>query len=265
MSPRRWMQRIHSFAVRLLSQLKSNRTASPVDRTLSAIHTCPCHVRLARSEDAAAIVRFVERELLHREPLVRALGVGAIPQCRAQLLDHVRRTLRDSFTLLATAPGPDRLVGVAIGRRSCAWDGRHLTERADRTQCAQLRKLLYIWSIVAAEPALHQHFCTRCLFEIAFLATAADAQRMGIGLHLTRHSLQLARALGYHHARMNCTGEYSSRIATKAGLECHWTVAYRHLVDGSEQPVVHPEPPHTHIKVHATALFPGLSIKSSCR
>uniref|UniRef100_A0A182K432 N-acetyltransferase domain-containing protein n=1 Tax=Anopheles christyi TaxID=43041 RepID=A0A182K432_9DIPT len=227
--------------------------------------TCPCRVRLAKEADSPNIVQFVQENLLHREPLLRSLYVSTNPNQTA-LLEYIRLVLRDSFTLLALSNAPpERIVGVAISRRSCCWDGRQLIERADRTRCDQLRKLLYIWSIVETEPNLHQHFCTRCLFEIAFLATASDSQRQGIGSHLTQRSLELARDLGFHFARMNCTCEYSSRVASKAGLECHWTVAYHHLVDSTKQPVVRPEPPHTHIKVHAMALFPGLSIKSSCR
>uniref|UniRef100_A0A182QUS6 N-acetyltransferase domain-containing protein n=1 Tax=Anopheles farauti TaxID=69004 RepID=A0A182QUS6_9DIPT len=274
----RWMQNIHSFAaVLLLSRLKSPVTnwpivARPHRRTLSAAPACPYHVRLARPADGPEIVRFVEWNLLPREPLLRALNVGAIERCRAQLLDEIRRVLRESVTLLAekTHPeppekGPPPIVGVALNRRSWSGDGKRLADRADRTQHGPLRKLLYIWSIVAAEPNLHQHFCTRCLFEIAFLIINSDAEmRQGVGLHLTRHSLELARALGYHYARMNCTCEDSSRIASNAGLECRWTVAYHHLVDGSNHPVVQPEPPHTHIKVHATALPPIGTHPSHC-
>uniref|UniRef100_A0A182SYU5 N-acetyltransferase domain-containing protein n=1 Tax=Anopheles maculatus TaxID=74869 RepID=A0A182SYU5_9DIPT len=281
----RWIRKFRWSS--LLSDLKSSPGASQptpaanndaarfdikdsrLQNTLSAIRSCPCRVRLARAADTGEVVAFVQRNLLHHEPLLRALNVGEIPG-REQWLDYVRQLLRDSFTLVALADdGSDRspngrIVGVAISRRSCSWDGKQLIERADRTRCDQLRKLLYIWSIVESEPALHQHFCTRCLFEIAFLATSVELQRQGIGLHLTLHSLQLARDLGFHFARMNCTCEYSSRVASKAGLECCWTVAYHHLVDSSKQPVVQPAPPHTHIKVHAMALFPELSIKSSC-
>ncbi|XP_035895664.1 uncharacterized protein LOC118504794 [Anopheles stephensi] len=285
----RWIRKFRWST--LLSDLKSNPSASSrpipgahhdadrfdskdarLQNTLSAIPAaCPCRVRLARAEDTGEVVTFVQQNLLHHEPLLRALNVGEIPG-REQLLEYVRQLLRESFTLVALdddgggRPSDGRrIVGVAISRRSCSWDGKQLIERADRTRCDQLRKLLYIWSIVESEPGLHQHFCTRCLFEIAFLATAVESRRQGIGLHLTLRSLQLARDLGFHFARMNCTCEYSARIASKAGLECHWTVAYHHLVDSTKQPVVHPEPPHTHIKVHAMALFPGLSIKSSCR
>ncbi|XP_050080853.1 uncharacterized protein LOC126568424 [Anopheles maculipalpis] len=287
----RWIRKFRWRS--LLSDLKSNPNASShcspranndadrfdikdtrLQNTLSATRPCPCRVRLAKAEDTRQVVTFVEHHLLHSEPLLRALNVGVIPG-REQLLEYIRQLLRDSFTLVALSDDDashrslssngGRIVGVAISRRSCSWDGKQLIERADRTRCDQLRKLLYIWSIVESEPGLHQHFCTRCLFEIAFLATAVESQRQGIGLHLTLHSLQLARDLGFHFARMNCTCEYSSRIASKAGLECCWTVAYHHLVDSRKQPVVHPEPPHTHIKVHAMALFPELSIKSSCR
>uniref|UniRef100_A0A182P1V5 N-acetyltransferase domain-containing protein n=1 Tax=Anopheles epiroticus TaxID=199890 RepID=A0A182P1V5_9DIPT len=273
----RWVQNFRWSS--LLSDLKSKLTNDlPVpictptatercdlSRTRHHPTTCPCRVRLAKEADSSDIVQFMQGNVLHSEPLLRSLQVSTIPS-QAVLLDYIRLLLRDSFTLLALANGPpERIVGVAISRRSCPWDGKQLIERADRTRCDQLRKLLYIWSIVETEPNLHRHFCTRCLFEIALLATAIDSQRQGIGLHLTQRSLELARDLGFQFARMNCTCEYSSRVATKAGLECHWTVAYHHLVDSAKQPVVLPDPPHTHIKVHAMALFPGLSIKSSCR
>uniref|UniRef100_A0A182W9H8 N-acetyltransferase domain-containing protein n=1 Tax=Anopheles minimus TaxID=112268 RepID=A0A182W9H8_9DIPT len=235
---------------------KDNRSQNALSATQ---RSCPCRIRLASAADTHDIVQFVRRNLLHHEPLLRSLNVREI-SAGEPLLEYIRQQLRESFTLLAMGTGPTsgRIVGMAISRRSCSWDGKHLIERADRTRCDQLRKLLYIWSIVESEPNLHQHFCTRCLFEIAFLATAVESQRQGIGLHLALHSLQLARDLGFRFARMNCTCEYSSRVATKAGLECHWTVAYHHLVDSTKQPVVHPDPPHTHIKVHAMALFsPG--------
>ncbi|XP_049293392.1 uncharacterized protein LOC125769035 [Anopheles funestus] len=277
----RWMRKFRCST--LLSNLKSKRDALPIPKactverydskdnrlpnTLSSTPSCPCRIRLANETDIRAVVAFVRQNLLHHEPLVRSLNVREI-LAGEPLLDYIRQLLRDSFTLLAIGDGASagRIVGLVISRRSCSWDGKQLIERADRTRCDQLRKLLYIWSIVESEPNLHQHFCTRCLFEIAFLVTASEMQRQGIGLCLTLHSLRLARDLGFHFARMNCTCEYSSRIATKAGLQCHWTVAYHHLVDSTKQPVVHPDPPHTHIKVHAMALFlPELSIKSSCR
>uniref|UniRef100_A0A182M096 N-acetyltransferase domain-containing protein n=1 Tax=Anopheles culicifacies TaxID=139723 RepID=A0A182M096_9DIPT len=219
--------------------------------------SCPCRIRLANESDTHDIVQFVRQNVLHHEPLLRSLNVHEISAAELALLEYIRQVLRDSFTLLALGTGPmaGRIVGLAVSRRSCSWDGKRLIERADRTRCDQLRKLLYIWSIVESEPDLHQHFCTRCLFEIALLATAIESQRQGIGFHLALHSLQLARDLGFRFARMNCTCDYSSRIATKAGLKCHWTVAYHHLVDSTKQPVVHPDPPHTHIKVHAMALF----------
>ncbi|KFB36282.1 hypothetical protein ZHAS_00003402 [Anopheles sinensis] len=223
---------------------------------------CPCRIRLAKQNDGPEILRLVQQNLLPHEPLLRSLNIDATP-AGGQLVEYIGTYLREGFTLLAQDER-DRIVGAAIGKRSCPWDGKQLLELADRTRCNQLRKLLYIWSIVEAEPNLHQRFCTRCLYEvsggrpsIAFLMTAVDSQRQGIGLHLTLHSLQLARALGFRFARMNCSCEYSARIAAKAGLERHWTVAYHHLVDSTEQPVVHPEPPHTHIQVHATTLFPG--------
>uniref|UniRef100_A0AAG5DPA5 N-acetyltransferase domain-containing protein n=1 Tax=Anopheles atroparvus TaxID=41427 RepID=A0AAG5DPA5_ANOAO len=226
-----------------------------LQNTLRSISACPCRIRLAKQEDGPEILQLVQQNLLHHEPLLRTLNIRQTP-ASGQLVEYIGQQLREGFTLVAQDERA-RIVGAAIGKRSCQWDGKQLLERADRTQCNQLRKLFYIWSIVEAEPNLHQHFCTHCLYEIAFLVTAVDSQRQGIGLHLTLHSLQLARQLGFQFARMNCTCEYSARIATKAGLECHWTVAYHHLVDSTQQPVVRPESPHTHIKVHATSLFPG--------
>ena len=125
-------------------------------------------MRLAKKADSPAIVQFVQAILLHHEPLVRSLHVCRSSASKSGLADYIRVLLPDSFTLLAVNPvQPEQIVGVAIGRRSCHWDGKRLIERADRTRCDQLRKLLYIWSIVEAEPNLHQHFCTRCLFEVS--------------------------------------------------------------------------------------------------
>ncbi|XP_062554265.1 arylalkylamine N-acetyltransferase 1-like isoform X1 [Armigeres subalbatus] len=212
----------------------------------------PFSIRLAKSQDEPHIMHFIRENFYNEEPLIKSLNINksvANPCLESYLCNH----LKSGFTLIAVEKD-NRIVGISVNQRNCAWDGDRLREQADRVQCDPLRKLFYIWSIISKEPRLHQKFNTSCIFEIAILATAREAQRQGIGYQLTLHSLRLARDLGFDVARMDCTNEYSSRLAKRAGMECMWSVPYKHLVDSDKNPVVKPEDPHTHIRVHATHL-----------
>ncbi|XP_058463386.1 uncharacterized protein LOC131437813 [Malaya genurostris] len=212
----------------------------------------PFSVRLAKAQDEPHIMHFLREHLYDEEPLLRSLNITktmAIPCLEAYLNDH----LKDGFTMIAVEPD-NRIVGISLNQRNCDWEGDKLRERAERVQCDPLRKLFYIWSIVAKEPKLHQKYRTSCIFEIAILATAREAQRRGIGYQLTVQSLRLARDLGFDWARMDCTSEYSSRIAKKVGMDCTWSVPYKHLVDSAKKPVVIPDEPHSHIRVHVIQL-----------
>ncbi|XP_065086046.1 arylalkylamine N-acetyltransferase-like 2 [Ochlerotatus camptorhynchus] len=212
----------------------------------------PFSIRLAKLQDEPHIMHFIRENFYDEEPLLKSLNITksvANPCLESYLCNH----LKSGFTLIAVEQD-NRIVGISINQRNCAWDGDKLREQADRVQCDPLRKLFYIWSIVSTEPRLHQKFRTSCIFEIAILATAREAQRQGIGYQLTVHSLRLARDLGFEVARMDCTNEYSSRLAQRAGMECMWSVPYKHLVDSAKKPVVKPDEPHTHIRVHATKL-----------
>ncbi|XP_055530235.1 arylalkylamine N-acetyltransferase 1-like isoform X1 [Wyeomyia smithii] len=212
----------------------------------------PFSIRLAKAQDEVHILHFIRESFFSEEPLLKSLKVTkavANPCLEAYMYEH----LKDGFSLIAVEPD-NRIVGVALNQRNCEWEGDKLRERADLVQSDPLRKLYYIWSIISREPRLHKKFNTSCIFEIAILATAREAQRRGIGYQLTVRSLHLARDMGYDVARMDCTNEYSSRLAQRAGMECMWSVPYKHLVDSTKKPVVQPEVPHTHIRVHAIQL-----------
>ncbi|KAL9704022.1 hypothetical protein quinque_007540 [Culex quinquefasciatus] len=215
----------------------------------------PFTIRLAKAQDDPHIMHFIREHFYCQEPLLKSLKVTksmANPCLESRLCDH----LKDGFTMIAVENKDNRIVGVAVNQRNCVWDGDLLKHKADSVKCDSLRKLFYIWSIVSTEPKLHEKYNTDCIFEIAILATAREAQGQGIGYQLTVHSLNLARDLGFEVARMDCTSEYSSRLAQRAGMECIWSVPYKHLVDNAKKPVVKPEVPHTHIRVHATQLKP---------
>lgn len=213
----------------------------------------PFSVRLAKAQDEPHVMHFIRENFYSEEPLLKSLNITKA-MANPCLESHLSCHLKDGFSLIAVENEDNRIVGVALNQRNCVWDGDHLRSRADRTQCDRLRKLFYIWSIVSKESQLHQRFNTDCIFEIAILATAREVQQQGIGYQLTAQSLRLARDLGFEVARMDCTNEYSSRLAQRAGMECMWSVPYNHLVDHAKKPVVKPEVPHTHIRVHAAQL-----------
>ncbi|XP_055600722.1 uncharacterized protein LOC129749700 [Uranotaenia lowii] len=209
-------------------------------------------VRLARSQDVRQIMKFVRENFVHEEPLMKSLNIAST-RSTLPLETIIATHLKNGFTMIAVE-GQKNVVGLALNLRNCYWDGSVLQNAAEKAETEPLKKLFYIWSIVSSEPKLHERFMTPCIFELAMLATARDFQRRGIGYQLTMESLRLARDLGYQVARMDCTSEYSSRLADRVGLECIWSVPYNHLVDGSRKPVAKPEHPHTHIRVHAAKL-----------
>ncbi|XP_055622728.1 uncharacterized protein LOC129766236 [Toxorhynchites rutilus septentrionalis] len=197
-------------------------------------------------------MHFIRENFYCEEPLMRSLKITK-SVANATLECYLSAQLKHGFSMLAVAKD-NRIVGVAMNQRNCQWDGDKLKQQGDTIQCDPLRKLFYIWSIVSTEPQLHQKLKASCIFEISILATAREAQRQGIALQLTLHSLRLARDLGFEVARMDCTNEYSSKVAHRAGMECMWSVPYKHLVDSDKKSVVQPEDPHTHIRVHAVRL-----------
>ncbi|XP_055627116.1 arylalkylamine N-acetyltransferase-like 2 [Toxorhynchites rutilus septentrionalis] len=209
-------------------------------------------IRLAKTQDETHIMHFIRESFFHEEPLMRSLKITK-SVANTVLERHMSELLKHGFSMLAVT-NEDRILGVALNKRNCQWDGAKLKEQADMIQCDPLRKLFYIRSIASTESQLHEKLNTLCIFEIAILATAREAKRQGIGYQLTLHSLRLARDLGYEVARMDCTNEFSSKVAERVGMECMWSVAYEHLVDCDKIPVVKPDEPHTHFRVHAARL-----------
>ena len=91
--------------------------------------------------------------------------------------------------------------------------------------------------------------------QIAILAIADQYQGQGIGRKLTAQSLKLAKDLGFRVARMDCTSDFSSKVAAKNKMWTCWSVSYSQFIDSlNKLPIVKPEYPHTHVRVHAIKL-----------
>lgn len=90
-------------------------------------------------------------------------------------------------------------------------------------------------------------------FQLSLLCVRDNEQNKGVGLALTMNSIELARDCGYDLARMDCTSDYSSKLAEKNQMDILWQIPYCSLVDCDDNPI-QPEAPHSHVCVYGMNL-----------
>ncbi|KAG5679104.1 hypothetical protein PVAND_008697 [Polypedilum vanderplanki] len=214
-----------------------------------------CRFEIAKRADINSTLKFIEDNFFKNEPLCKSLHLTG-KKLEQPTENLIRDGIKQGMTILARENSDDNeILGICMNTRSCPWDGEKLEEFAKLHTDMNARKLLHIWALMAREPRLHQELGQLSIFEVGMLAVKESHEACGLGTELTRRSLDLGRDLNFRHARINCTSEYSIKIAEKLGMTRVWDVFYRNIfMPDGKTPLTVPVHPHVQAAVFLTDL-----------
>lgn len=207
---------------------------------------------LVKAADVDSTVQFLEMNFLREDPLCRSLCLNTSKgKYDGPIQTLMRDSLHQGMSIVAREENEKEIVGACINSRNCPWDAQKLEEFAKNVEDESTRKLLYIWALMSREPRLHQELNLNSIFEINVVAIKRKHAGKGIGTEIVRQSLNLACDLNFAYARMDCTSDYSMKIAKKLNMKRLWDVSYRNiLMQDGKTPLAMPEHPHSHAAVY---------------
>ncbi|XP_070498345.1 arylalkylamine N-acetyltransferase-like 2 [Chironomus tepperi] len=218
----------------------------------------PIHVKfeLVKSAEIDPTLQFLAKNYFKEDPLCRSLCINTSKEiCDGPMQVLLKDSLRHGMTIIAREGKENEIVGACINNRNCPWDAQKLEEFAKQVQDGNTKKLLYIWALMSREPKIHQELALNSIFEIAIVAIHHKFICRGIGTELVKRSLDLGRDLNFSYARMDCTSDYSIKIAEKLNMKRLWDVSYKNIfMQDGKTPLVVPEYPHSQAAVYYTHL-----------
>lgn len=211
---------------------------------------------IVKSAEFDQTLQFIAKNFFREDPLCRCLCINTSKgRCEGPMELLIKDSLRHGMTIIARDVNENEIVGACINNRNCPWDAQKLEEFAKQVQDGNTKKLLYIWALMSREPKLHQELELNSIFEIGLLAINNKFSGRGIGTELVKRSLDLGRDLNFSHARMDCTSDYSMKIAEKLNMKRMWDVSYKNiLMQDGKTPLAVPEYPHSQAAVYYTHL-----------
>lgn len=209
-----------------------------------------------KGSDIDMTLEFIKSNFYPEDPLCRSLKIGSSKNKSEVLIcDMLKESLAQGMSLMAYDADSKEIVGTCINNRNCPWDSQRLEEYAKVAQDSNTKRLFFIWALLNREANLHQELDVKSIFEVNFLTVKPQLYNRGIGMELARRSLSLGRDLNFSHARMDCTSDYSMKIAEKLGMKKLWDVPYKNiLMQDGKTPLTLPEYPHTHGAVYYVSL-----------
>lgn len=208
-------------------------------------------MELAKPSDVNPILHFMDKNYFCEEPLSKSLQ-ACVKSSDRILETYIKNLLSEGITILARENSfENNILGLSINQKSCEWDGDRLDKLARDAENVNIRKLLHIWALMAREPAMHNYLSQLSIFDLAFIAVIKPLQGHGLAEELARHSMSLGRDLNFKFARVNCTDDFTARIAENFDMKRLWDLSYTNILSDDEMtPVVVPESPNTHAAVY---------------
>lgn len=248
---------------KVIAFYSTTATKSPSKYFISSLLTPrkkdePANVKfeLVKKADIDPTMKFITENFFREDPLCRSLCIYASKaKCEGPMELLLRDSLRHGMTFIAREGNENQIVGACINNRNCPWDAQKLEEYAKQVHDGSMKKLFYIWALMSREPNIHQELHLNSIFEIGMLSIDNRFSQRGIGTELVKRSLELGRDLNFSYARMDCTSDYSMRIAEKLNMIRLWDVSYKNiLMQDGKTPLAIPDYPHSQAAVYYTHL-----------
>ncbi|KAE8751525.1 hypothetical protein FOCC_FOCC001772 [Frankliniella occidentalis] len=256
----------------------SKHTCAPAPPSFTVV-PCSCC-------DEERVMEFMQRTFYREEPVLVAAGLAECPpQVRVRplrglppavpgsardcdsftgsdqvLLDHTRASFREGLSLMAvlqgSAGGQGDICGVAVNSIVAPGDACKLRQQAEQADCPATRRVLELWSLMLERPEIWSgqdpEGC--CMLELRELATDQAVRGLGVGLQLALAAREVAADVGAPAYKIDCTSQYSGKIAEKLGMKKVFSLKYADFLDSDGKPLFQPPCPHVEAAVYVQSM-----------
>lgn len=203
-------------------------------------------------------MEFMQRTFYREEPVLVAAGLAECPP--QVLLDHTRASFREGLSLMAvlqgSAGGQGDICGVAVNSIVAPGDACKLRQQAEQADCPATRRVLELWSLMLERPEIWSgqdpEGC--CMLELRELATDQAVRGLGVGLQLALAAREVAADVGAPAYKIDCTSQYSGKIAEKLGMKKVFSLKYADFLDSDGKPMFQPPCPHVEAAVYVQSM-----------
>lgn len=212
------------------------------------------HLRTVTAEDKEKVLKFLNRFFFRDEPLnqsIQLIPEGENSTC-VELEEYSMSSIDDNLSLMAVS-STGAIVGVLI-------NGEMEPPKDDEpeyiTNCAnpKFKKILKLLSHVDKEANLSKKFPDQRILELRIISVDGAWRGRGVARALVEKTENLAKDLGFHVLRSDCSSLYSGKLCQRFGFGPTFELPYENYVDKDGKPVFKPAHPHSAIVTYVKKL-----------
>jgi GNAT superfamily N-acetyltransferase len=188
---------------------------------------------------------------IKHEPLCVSLGNSA---SLSDDEDEDMNILSEGMSLIAESQGRNgfedgAILGLCLNVEMSIEDATMLEHKSNNSKDEKFAKILKFLSVMDRQANMWERLCITRAMGVIVMAVDDAATGQGIGKALMERSRDVAKERGFPALRVDCTSQYSAKIAQRLGMSCVFSLPYEQYKGQEGQAIFIPPSPHTHFKM----------------
>ncbi|XP_043285492.1 arylalkylamine N-acetyltransferase 1-like isoform X1 [Venturia canescens] len=213
------------------------------------------NIQLTCKEDKPRVLKFLRRFFFRDEPLnhsIELIPEGEDSTC-LELEEYSLSALMDNLSLMAVSSNGS-IIGVQLNGKMEAAPDEGEPEYITNCKNPKFRKILRLLHHVDKKVDIPSRYPKKKVLEIRIISVDSNWRGQGVAGALIEKTIEIARELGFHLIRSDCTSLFSGKLCKRYGFEPVYELRYADYVDENGKPIFTPAKPHDAVMTYVKLL-----------